>query len=245
MSIRRILTTSIIAFTVLFAGCTTNDIASRDLQNDEAKYQKTMTKVQNDVNEIIGKDYEYVLENMGTPYCTTYYIDVDKIKNIKSIEELNNIDNIRLIYPKDANIDIQDDSALYVTLNDNIVNDVQTYELSGSDEKEDFESSIDIIVDRYNDKSILNMDKVRNIDIKSYIGKEVEFFSKSINKLNPNMDIYDDERKQNLKAYLLKNEDLLNQEVMVVYSESNIIKDIKLISIDEGWTLLKEHSFFN
>ena len=52
---------------------------------DEATCQKTMTKVQNNVNEIIGKDYKYVLENMGRPYCTTYYIDMDKVKDISNI----------------------------------------------------------------------------------------------------------------------------------------------------------------
>ena len=94
MNIRKALMISFISFAFLVTGCSSKGIDSVQQIADEATCQKTMTKVQNNVNEIIGKDYKYVLENMGRPYCTTYYIDMDKVKDISNIEELNNIENI-------------------------------------------------------------------------------------------------------------------------------------------------------
>ena len=46
------------------------------------------------------------------------------------------IENIRLIYPKETNVDKSKSSALYIQLDNNIVKDVQTYELLSKDEKE-------------------------------------------------------------------------------------------------------------
>ena len=99
MNIRKALMISFISFAFLVTGCSSKGIDSVQQIADEATCQKTMTKVQNNVNEIIGKDYKYVLENMGRPYCTTYYIDMDKVKDISNIEELNNIEkNIKLCF---------------------------------------------------------------------------------------------------------------------------------------------------
>ena len=80
MNIRKVLTISLISFAFFVTGCSSKDIGSVQSIADEATHQRTMTKVQNNVSEIIGKDYKYVLENMGRPYCTTYYIDIDKVK---------------------------------------------------------------------------------------------------------------------------------------------------------------------
>ena len=142
MNIRKALMISFISFAFLVTGCSSKGIDSVQQIADEATCQKTMTKVQNNVNEIIGKDYKYVLENMGRPYCTTYYIDMDKVKDISNIEELNNIENIRLIYPKETNVDKSKSSALYIQLDNNIVKDVQTYELLSKDEKENIKEII-------------------------------------------------------------------------------------------------------
>ena len=175
MNIRKALMISFISFAFLVTGCSSKGIDSVQQIADEATCQKTMTKVQNNVNEIIGKDYKYVLENMGRPYCTTYYIDMDKVKDISNIEELNNIENIRLIYPKETNVDKSKSSALYIQLDNNIVKDVQTYELLSKDEKENIKSSVDIVVDRYSEKTNLLPDKFENIKLDKYIGEDKSF----------------------------------------------------------------------
>ena len=218
MNIRKALMISFISFAFLVTGCSSKGIDSVQQIADEATCQKTMTKVQNNVNEIIGKDYKYVLENMGRPYCTTYYIDMDKVKDISNIEELNNIENIRLIYPKETNVDKSKSSALYIQLDNNIVKDVQTYELLSKDEKENIKSSVDIVVDRYSEKTNLLPDKFENIKLDKYIGEDIEIL---LNKINSS-----------------------NNEIMLVYNNSNKIENIKIVEISEGLNLLNDFSFF-
>lgn len=244
MDVRKLLTVSLISFTFLITGCSSKDINTIENKIDEATYQKTMTKVQNDVSEIIGKDYEYVLENMGSPYCTTYYIDVDKVKNISSIDEFNSINNIRLIYPKETNVDMLENSALYMQLSNNIVKEVQTYELSPANEKEEIKSNVDIVLDRYNEIAILSLDKAKNLKIDKYIGEDLELLSKDIGSIRANFEVYDNKREKNVKGYLLNGIDSLNDKVMIVYNQFDKIKDIKIVSISEGLDLLNTYSFF-
>ena len=237
MNIRKALMISFISFAFLVTGCSSKGIDSVQQIADEATCQKTMTKVQNNVNEIIGKDYKYVLENMGRPYCTTYYIDMDKVKDISNIEELNNIENIRLIYPKETNVDKSKSSALYIQLDNNIVKDVQTYELLSKDEKENIKSSVDIVVDRYSEKTNLLPDKFENIKLDKYIGKDIEY-------ITANFEIYDNKREKNIKVYLLNKINSSNNEIMLVYNNSNKIENIKIVEISEGLNLLNDFSFF-
>ena len=42
-----------------------------------------MTKVQSDVNVIMNKSDDYVLQNMGSPYSTIYSLKIDKVKTLK------------------------------------------------------------------------------------------------------------------------------------------------------------------
>ncbi len=240
MNIRKALMISFISFAFLVTGCSSKGIDSVQQIADEATCQKTMTKVQNNVNEIIGKDYKYVLENMGRPYCTTYYIDMDKVKDISNIEELNNIENIRLIYPKETNVDKSKSSALYIQLDNNIVKDVQTYELLSKDEKENIKSSVDIVVDRYSEKTNLLPDKFENIKLDKYIGEDIEIFLKDIEYITANFEIYDNKREKNIKVYLLNKINSSNNEIMLVYNNSNKIESIKIVEISEGLNLLND-----
>ena len=76
----------LIVLTMLFTGCSSYQVQNREISlPDEATKQKTMTKVQNDVNEIINKDYDYVLSNLGEPNATSYWIDKTKVENIDTL----------------------------------------------------------------------------------------------------------------------------------------------------------------
>lgn len=244
MNLRKVLTISLISFAFFVTGCSSKDIGSVQSIADEATHQRTMTKVQNNVSEIIGKDYKYVLENMGRPYCTTYYIDIDKVKNISNIEELNSIENIRLIYPKETNVDESENSALYMQLDNYIVKEVQTYELLSKDEKEDIKSSVDIIVDRYSEEPSFSSDKFENINLDKYVGEDIELFLKDIGYITSNFEIYDNKREKNIKVYLLNQINSLNNKIMLVYNNSDKIEDIKIVKISEGLDLINDFSFF-
>ena len=244
MNIRKVLTISLISFAFFVTGCSSKDIGSVQSIADEATHQRTMTKVQNNVSEIIGKDYKYVLENMGRPYCTTYYIDIDKVKNISNIEELNSIENIRLIYPKETNVDESENSALYMQLDNYIVEEVQTYEILSKDEKENIKSSVDIIVDRYSEEPSFSSDKFENINLDKYVGEDIELFLKDIGYITSNFEIYDNKREKNIKVYLLNQINSLNNKIMLVYNNSDKIEDIKIVKISEGLDLINDFSFF-
>lgn len=244
VNITKVLTINLILFTFLSTGCSSKGVDSIKVTQDEAIYQKTMTKVQNNVNEIIGKEYEYVLENMGHPYCTTYYIDIDKVNDINSIEGLNSIEDIRLIYPKEADVNKLKDSALYIQINNNIVKEVQTYELLSNSENENIKSSVDIVVDRYNENYSLSLDKFENLKLNKYIGEEIELFLKDIGNVKVNFDIYDNKREKNIKVYLLNKVNSSNNKVMLVYNKLNKIEDIKIVDINDGLNLLNYYSYF-
>ena len=169
MGMKKLLTFSFIISTLLITGCSNKNIKSIETLGDEATYQKTMTKVQNNVNEIIGKEYKYVLDNMGNPYCTRYYIDTDKINNIDSIEELNGIDSIKLIYPKEIKGNNLEKSALYIYIKNGVVSEVQTNELDNNNE-DHINSNINIIFDRYNENSGLTLEKAKELRVEKYVG---------------------------------------------------------------------------
>ena len=87
-------------------------------------------------------------------------------------------------------------SALYIQLDNNIVKDVQTYELLSKDEKENIKSSVDIVVDRYSEKTNLLPDKFENIKLDKYIGEDIEIFLKDIEYITANFEIYDNKREK-------------------------------------------------
>lgn len=103
-----------------------------------------------------------------------------------------------MIYPKETNVDKSKSSALYIQLDNNIVKDVQTYELLSKDEKENIKSSVDIVVDRYSEKTNLLPDKFENIKLDKYIGEDIEIFLKDIEYITANFEIYDNKMKKKI-----------------------------------------------
>ena len=102
MNIKRLLALGVLC-SMFFVGCSNNDIKDNtlDLPNEATK-QKTMTKVQNDINEIKDKDYNYVLNNLGQPDVTSYWINKDDVNDLNSVFDLEKIKNINLVYLKDV-----------------------------------------------------------------------------------------------------------------------------------------------
>ena len=93
MNIKRLLALGVLC-SMFFVGCSNNDIKDNtlDLPNEATK-QKTMTKVQNDINEIKDKDYNYVLNNLGQPDVTSYWINKDDVNDLNSVFDLEKIKN--------------------------------------------------------------------------------------------------------------------------------------------------------
>ena len=100
------------------------------------------------------------------------------------------------------------------------------------------------MVDRYSEKTNLLPDKFENIKLDKYIGEDIEIFLKDIEYITANFEIYDNKREKNIKVYLLNKINSSNNEIMLVYNNSNKIENIKIVEIREGLNLLNDFSFF-
>ncbi|MGL5314646.1 MAG: hypothetical protein ACRC92_15455 [Peptostreptococcaceae bacterium] len=241
MNLRKVLL--IIGLVILFiTGCSTDDIVNETSAGNEAIYQKTMTKVQNDVNVIMNKDYTYVLENMGIPYCTTYYIDFDHIndKNILNLE--NEVNKIRLVYPKYTNDNKLEESALYIEFKDDKVVDVQNNELSDYNIKsEKVECNNEIVINQYNENINLPLNKIENINFDSYIGKEDDELYNDIGEVNSNFEIYCSKKNINVIIYILNEINSEDGKILVISEKDNKIENIGIMDSTTSINLVREY----
>lgn len=213
---------------LIISGCSMN----KDKNVDKATQQKNITKVQNDISEIMGKDYDYVVKNMGKPYLTTYYINIDKFKNCKNLDfnQLLSKLDIELVYPKEG----YENSALYVDIDNNKVVDVKTNEFvgvsSGFENLPEYASSSNVIIDFYNKQKYLSMDKLKGISLKSYEGKSIKDFAKETGLDAPNAFAYSENSNKIISYYILdSNKDTL-EDIIAVAQENDKITSISQVS---------------
>lgn len=229
----KIIITSAVLISMIITGCSSKRIKSKDLIADDITKQRTITKIQNDVSEIMGKDYEYVLKHMGTPYYTTYYIDSNNIKNmnIEKMGEIEKNSNIVLVYPKDENNNEIDKSALYVELYNNKVINVQTYKLSESDiETEAVSENKDLIINKYSSESKLSLEEIKKETLYNYIDKNEDKIASLVRNNQPSFDISIKDRTKDIKVYILKDKYGNLNDALVIYLDNKIIKSIKILN---------------
>ena len=213
---------------LIISGCSMN----KDKNVDKATQQKNITKVQNDISEIMGKDYDYVVKNMGKPYLTTYYINIDKFKNCKNLDfnQLLSKLDIELVYPKEG----YENSALYVDIDNNKVVDVKTNEFvgvsSGFENLPEYASSSNLIIDFYNKQKYLSMDKLKGISLKSYEGKSIKDFAKETGLDAPNAFAYSENSNKIISYYILDNNKDTLEDIIAVAQEDDKITSISQVS---------------
>src|SRR3712207_1027603 len=158
---------------LIFSGCS---MKNNKIEIDEATQQKNITKVQNDITEIMGKNYEDVIKNIGKPYLTTYYINRDDYKKYEKLDsdELLKQLHLEMVYPKEG----YESSALYIEINKDKVIDVSSNEFVGTshgfDDLPESSKSTDVIIDIYNNQKYISEEKLKGISIESYKGKNIE-----------------------------------------------------------------------
>ncbi|WP_195937703.1 hypothetical protein [Romboutsia sp. 1001713B170131_170501_G6] len=231
MKLRKLLY-SIIVISAFVTGCSKSENINTNgsLPNEEMKH-KMMTKVQNNVNEIMNKDYEYVIKNMGEPYCTTYYIDSDNPREIR---------DKRLIYPKYTEENKLDKSALYINLRNDHVVEVQTYEISKEDSDEKYiNDGADIIVDRYNDALPISLSSVEKIDINSFIGRDTESICEYFGDKYPSIEAYSRLGNRNVDLYEVESSKKI--KLLAVFSKENKIEKIETINQEKLVNILKQY----
>ena len=163
---------------MFLAGCSSTSIDTKNVSK-EAIERNTMTKVQSDVNVIMNKSYDYVLQNMGSPYSTIYSLKIDNIEKFKNLKEIsdkdmNNVEIISkgLLYPKYTSDYKLDGSALYIALKDDKVSEVETCDFKNLDVALLMDEEANAVISVYNDYNSLNENNIDKDNLDTYIGKE-------------------------------------------------------------------------
>lgn len=216
----------LIILAMLFTGCSNYQVPNNGISlPDEATKQKTMTKVQNDVNEIMGKDYEYVLSNLGEPNSTAYWIDKSNIDNLENLDDIEDITDINLVYLKNVLNEGINSSALYLQLKDKVVKKAQIVDYSGGNIIKTLDKS-KILIDCYNDGDIV---KTVDLDMKKlddFIGIDSSEIETIVGNKQPSYDAYlYDKVEKSINVYYLDDEDKL----LSIFTKDNKISEIKIL----------------
>ena len=213
---------------LMFSGCS----VKKNKKVDKATQQKNITKIQNDVSIIMGKNYEYVMDNMGNPYMTTYYINTQSYKGLGFLKKegiLKNL-NFEMIYPKD----VHESSALYVGISKDKVISVESDEFIEKDmnlkDLCEEAKSVDLVINFYNNRDFIDCNKVDLKSKKSYIGKNIDnvIVGKSLD--TPNATSYSKDTQEAINYYILKEKNNNSTFIVSVSKDNGNILDIIQVS---------------
>lgn len=211
-------------------GCSSSNISSKKLSK-EAIQKKTMTKVQNDVNVIMDKSYDYVLENMGEPYSTVYSLKIDDINVFSDLEKIKSEEDIKilskgLVYPKDTSDYKFSGSAIYINLEDDKVNRVETCDFKNFDALQVKDEDANVAILRYQKYDVLDVEDIDEESLDNYIGKEKDSISSITKHKQCQFSIYADiEESINIDVYNLE-----DGEAFIV-----IVKDGSIVYLDKKY----------
>lgn len=211
---------------IFLVGCSTSGMNDKNVSK-EAIERNTMTKVQNDVNVIMDKSYDYVLQNMGSPYSTIYSLKIDNINDFKDVNKIKGaqVDDVKvlstgLLYPKYTSDYKLDGSAIYIGLKNEKVNQVETCDFKNFDVFQLMDEKSNISISSYTNYDNLNMDNIDRDKLNNYIGKEKSSLSDIIKHKKCKYSIYMDlDDPINIDIYDVKDSDFL----MIAYKDDIII----------------------
>ncbi len=227
MNLKRSLS-ALIILTMLFTGCSNYQVQNEGITlPDEATKQKTMTKVQNNVNEIINKDYDYVLSNLGEPNATAYWIDKNKIDSLDTLDDAENLEDINLVYLKKVSDENTNSTSLYLNLKNKIVKNAQIVDYSNS--RSNITKGINkskILIDCYDDGEIVEMSHLDTQKLNTFIGDDSREISTIVGHKQPSYDAYlYDKVEKSINVFKLDNEDKL----LAIFTKDNKISEIKIL----------------
>lgn len=224
MNIKKSLSTLII-LTIFFTGCSNYQVRKDSTTlPDEATKQRTMTKVQNDINEIIDKDYKYILSNLGEPNATAYWIDKSKINDIENVEDVEKLTDVNLVYLKDVSNEVTNSSALYLQLENDKVKKVQIVDYSSPSLSNSLIKS-KILINCYTNGDIVKLDNLNKKNLDEFIGIDSNDMEKIVG-----------DKKVSYDAYLLDNKYINvykldeGNKLLAIFVKNNKISQIKVLS---------------
>lgn len=222
---------ALIILSLFFTGCSNYQVAKNTAQvADEATKLQTMTKIQNDNNEIINKDYEYVISNLGEPNVTTYWTEKDEIKNIDDLDDVKNLTNVDLLYFKNVSNDEGKNNALFIQMEDNIVKKVQSIDYTKKEMLDDLYQD-KVVIDCYRDYDTIKLSSLKSKNLKEF---EDEEYHEIVNLVGDNHCIYDfyyykDGIDQSIEVYALDNQ----EQILCVFSHGDTIKKVKIVNYND------------
>lgn len=216
----------LIILTMLFTGCSNYQVQDKGISlPNEATKQKTMTEVQNNVNEIINKDYNYVLSNLGKPNVTSYWINKGKVDDLKTLGDIKKITDISLIYMKNVSEEKANSSALYLQLNNDIVKNAQIVDYSRANISK-ITNKYRILVNCYNNYGVVKLSDLNIKNLDDYVGIDVSKMDTIIGNKQPSYDAYlYDNKEKSLSVYKLGDKDKL----LAIFTKDNKISEVKII----------------
>lgn len=214
----------LIILTMLFTGCSNYQTKNEEISlPDEATKQKTMTKIQNDLNEVVGKDYNYILSNLGEPYATSYWIDRTRVENLDNLYTKEGLSDINLIYLKNVSNEDANSSALYLHLKDKRVTKAQIIDYSNPN-LEKYKSKI--LINCYTDGDVVKESSLARVNLDNFIGMDFTEISALIGNKQPSYDAYlYDNSQRKINIYNLDNGDKL----LAIFMDDNEISEIKIL----------------
>ncbi|WP_434797306.1 hypothetical protein [Terrisporobacter vanillatitrophus] len=220
---------TIIILIMLFTGCSNYQVQNKGITlPDEATKQKTMTKVQNDIDEIINKDYDYVLSNLGQPNATAYWIDKNKIDSLDTLDTLYDVEDLKdinLIYLKDISDENTNSTSLYLHLKDKIVKNAEIVDYSRFSTTKNMNKS-KILIDCYTDGDVVKMSDLDMEKLENFTGANSSEMEKIVGNKQSSYDAYlYDKVEKSINVYNLDNEDKL----LAIFTEDNKISAIKIL----------------
>lgn len=237
MNIKKALA-QLIVCSLFFTGCSNYQVKSKTTtQPDQATIQQTMTKAQNDNNEIINKDYDYVLSNLGQPNITTYWADINKLNSIQDIYDLNDLERVDLLYFKNISTTDSDNSALYVGLDNETVVNVQSIDYVKENFLNDFYKS-NIAINSYRDYDSIRFSDIKMKNLEEFSGVN---YSRHTEIVGNNQCMYDayfygDDQEKAVEVFKLDNED----QVLCLFSTGDKITKVELVNYSDIKSEIKD-----
>ena len=221
----------ITVLSIFFTGCSSYQVKNTDVSMpDAATKQKTMTKVQNDIDEIIDRDYEYVLNNLGEPNVTTSLIESSEIDSVESIDDIKALGDINLLYFKNIADDSTDKSALLLQLKDDVVSKVQSIDYTYDDIPLEINKS-QVAINCYSNSDTLDEEEINDEKLLELEGIDFSKFEQIIENKQWAYDAYVfDDSNKSIKIYELSNEGKL----LTIFTDEEKISNIEILDSSEN-----------
>ena len=178
---------------VFLMGCSASNMKTKNVSK-EAIERNTMTKVQSDVNVIMNKSDDYVLQNMGSPYSTIYSLKIDKVKNFEDLKKM-----------VDKNMDE--------------VNEVETCDFKNLDVSSLMDEKANAVISAYTDYNSLSSENIKKEKLNKYIGEDKSSISSITKNKKCAYSIYMDvDGGVDIDIYSIKDSDFL----VIAYKDNKI-----------------------